>query len=62
MLKVGDRVLIITSDFGLTYFQNTIQTICKINKYHYYFNANSINWAFLPKHAIPVTPLIEALV
>jgi hypothetical protein len=58
--NVGDRVLITATDYGLSYFNGTIQRINSFDGMHYYFG-EVYDWAFLPKHAIPVTPLIEAL-
>lgn len=63
--NVGDKVLIITKDYGLSYHYNTIQTISKLpfNFITYYCFSDSYGEWYLPETgAVLATDLIMELV
>jgi hypothetical protein len=60
-LRVGAKIFINTKNYGLVDFQHTVQTIVDKTSTYYTFKGQGTTWNVLFHDALPVTPLMEAL-
>lgn len=63
-MKVGDKFLVINSDWGLYYFVGTVQTVHSLvdKAYITFLDSTNNQWAARCSSIIPLTELTKALV